>query len=162
MNAVSQDGAPQQITDRPLSDKKCKRAVEIFWSELSDPRDGVAMHAVVSRRQLLDGARPFEVGRFRIPRELAALDAVADIGIALGEVPRQFAQRPAGGIGSKVVLCWRERLQQFHRAPRLTLPRREKRLELVHRHKTPSLRVENYSTSGRRLVFTNCPERVQN
>ena len=104
---------PQKRMSRIVScmPKNGKRAVEIRRGKLADARNGVTMDTVESGRERLDGPRPFDVRRLRAHVELALLDAVAGIGVAFGEVPRELTKRPAAGVRPEVVLVGRERKQ---------------------------------------------------
>src|SRR5574341_474111 len=134
--SVGEDRVPQNVTNRHRSGEEFNRAIEVLRFQLSNSCDSFLMNAFISWGQGLDGARTLDVRRFRVHGELAAIDAVADIRVTFGQVPRQLTQRPAAGVRAEVVLRGRQGFQKLHRIRRLSIPGGQKRLELIGGHKT--------------------------
>src|SRR5262245_43412364 len=113
VNAVPEDGAPQNLADRHRSGaEEGNSAIEVRGGELADASDGLAMDPLVAGRKPFDRPRALDVRRSHAHGELALLDAVTDVGIAFCQVPRQFSQRSTASVRSAIVLPRRQRRQQ--------------------------------------------------
>src|SRR6266852_1731150 len=92
MDAVRDDGVPQQISNRRGARKERDRPIEVFRLQLSDPRDRLSVNSVIARRECFNTARSLDARRFRLHRELTVLDAVTDVRVTFGEMPRELAK----------------------------------------------------------------------
>ena len=98
VNAVRHNRIPQNVADRHRSREEGHRAIEIIQLQLLDSCDRLCMDAFIGGRQSLDRMRTPDIRWFRVHGEVAAVDAIADIRVTLGQVPRQLAQRWAAWV----------------------------------------------------------------
>src|SRR6185436_10095394 len=116
VNAVRQDRTPQDVANGHRPGEKLNRLIEILWLQLSNSIDRLTMNLLVLWCERVHGARTLDVGRLGpTHRELPLVDAVADVGVTLCQVPCEFTEGSAGRIRPEVILRRRERFQQLDR-----------------------------------------------
>src|SRR4029453_7542844 len=99
VNHVKQDVIPHDVANGHWPAEKLNRLIEIRRCELADSSNRFAVNLLISRSELGDRARTFDVGWFGTRHvELPLIDPTADVRVALRQVPRQFAERSASGV----------------------------------------------------------------
>src|SRR5207237_6407292 len=92
---------------------------------------------LVAGGQRLNLFRSLQAREAHLDGELPLLDSVAVVRVTLGEVPRQFAQGTAPGIGPEIVLVPRQGLEDPDGLLGFHIPDLEEGLEFLRLHRSP-------------------------
>ena len=127
VNPVVDDVTPHDVADRHRIAEEVDVAIEIGDGQFFHARNRVAMHDLEAGHETINRLRAIHVvGLFRA-EEHPCVDPVRDVAVALGEMPRELAERSALGVWTEVIFVLRKRSEQFDRALAFVLPRGKNR-----------------------------------
>src|SRR5215212_7799862 len=129
---MMQQLVPQYVANRhrpPVG--KSDLIVEYFIVDVVEARDGLLVNAPISRGELVDLTRAFEIRHVVVVVELPLGHPEAEACVDFGEVPGELTNRATLWVGTKIVLVGGQRFEDAKSAIGFGAPKAAKSVHLA-------------------------------